>query len=319
MRPTRGYNHHNSFQEQYKKEPDFNLLYFFLSSLYLLYPQMADSITFPSASNMSKLSACPTTKLPQATDWIFQDFFNTMLNGDDLLIPSIQIAELFPQEKLTDATFNLLQSTFSDDCYEAWHDNNQSCTTMADDHISLPDLEETTKNSSSSIMISSDDEEDDDEEEENQELDMLEDHIHGVTFQSDLLQLSNVAPVLIESTISSCTTVSSVSFRQSMDTASISVNQALTKRKSTSSFSSFKSFMSVFHIPKKSKLDHDYPSMSASPVPAPTPAMTMVVLGGQQKKPSPVSSSFSKRFLKYFKRRCWTIPSHLCMYIFSLW
>ncbi|KAF1807435.1 hypothetical protein V8B55DRAFT_1465708 [Mucor lusitanicus] len=266
---------------------------------------MTDSITFPSASNMSKLSACPTTKLPQATDWIFQDFFNTMLNGDDLLTPSIQIAELFPQEKLTEATFNLLQSTFSDDCYEAWHDNNQSCTTMTDDHISLPDLEDPAKNSSCSIMNSSDDE-DEDEDEEDQDLDMLENQIHGVTFQSDLLQLSNVAPVLIESTISSCTTMSSVSFRQSMDTTNHSINQKLTKRKSTSSFSSFKSFMSVFHIPKKSKLDHDYPSsMSAAPMPvsAPAPAMTMMVLGGQRRKSSSASSSFSKRFLKYFKRR----------------
>ncbi|KAL9557700.1 hypothetical protein MBANPS3_001247 [Mucor bainieri] len=245
---------------------------------------MTDSITFPSASNMSKLSACPTTKLPQATDWIFQDFFNTMLNGDDLLTPSIQIAELFPQEKLTEATFNLLQSTFSDDCYEAWHDNNQSCTTMTDDHISLPDLEDPAKNSSCSIMISSDDEDEDEDEEQEQDLDMLENQIHGVTFQSDLLQLSNVAPVLIESTISSCTTMSS--------------------RKSTSSFSSFKSFMSVFHIPKKSKLDHNYPSMSVPSTPAPVsaPAMTTMVLGGQQRK-SASASSFSKRFLKYFKRR----------------
>lgn len=225
-----------------------------------------------------------------------------MLNGDDLLTPSIQIAELFPQEKLTEATFNLLQSTFSDDCYEAWHDSNQSCTTVADDHISLPDLEDPARNSSCSIMNSSDDE-DEDEDEGEQDLDMLENQIHGVTFQSDLLQLSNVAPVLIESTISSsCTTMSSVSFRQSMDTTSISINQKLSKRKSTSSFSSFKSFMSVFHIPKKSKLDHDYPSVPPMSASAPAPAMTMMVLGGQQRKPSS-ASSFSKRFLKYFKRR----------------
>lgn len=306
MRPTRGYSESNHFQEQYKKKGIFLIfvLYFLSSTTYFTtIKQMTDSITFPSASKMSKLSACPTTKLPQATDWIFQDFFNTMLNGDDLLTPSTQIAELFPQEKLTEATFNLLQSTFSDDCYEEWHSNNKNiCTTMTDDQLSLPDLEDNSKSSSS--IISSDDDDDDEEEEEEEQIDdqdgmMMEDHNNGVIFQSDLAEVSNVAPVLIESTISSCTTMSSedaMSFRQSIDTNNISLNQILTKRKSTSSFSSLKSFMSVFHTNKKPKLDHYYPS-------TPCTSSTAMVLGGQQKKSSSMTSSFSRKFLKYFKRR----------------
>ncbi|KAG2206170.1 hypothetical protein INT46_007165 [Mucor plumbeus] len=258
---------------------------------------MTDSIKFPSASNMSKLSACPTTKLPQATDWIFQDFFDTMLNGDDLLTPSTQIAELFPQEKLTEATFNLLQSTFSDDCYEEWHNNNKNtCTTMTDDQLSLPDLEDNSKNSSN---ISSSDEEEEEEQVDDQDITRMKDHNNSVTFQSDLTELSNVAPVLIESTISSCTTMSSedaMSFRQSIDTNNISLNQTLAKRKSTSSFSSLKSFMSVFHTNKKSKLTHYYSS-------TPCTSSTVMVLGGHQQKSSSMTSSFSRKFLKYFKRR----------------
>lgn len=50
-------------------------------------------IQFPAASDTSKLSANPTTKIPQATDWIFQDFFTTMLeynnNHKSLAMPDI--------------------------------------------------------------------------------------------------------------------------------------------------------------------------------------------------------------------------------------
>ncbi|KAI8641703.1 hypothetical protein BD408DRAFT_417778 [Parasitella parasitica] len=235
---------------------------------------MAGSTTFPSASNMSKLAACPTTKLPEATDWIFQEFFNAMLNSNDLLITPNQIAELLPQEKLADATtLDLL-----DQCSESWHDSNLR---MTDDQLSLPDLEDISSRSSNS-----------DEEEDNDDgMVTIEDHYHGVTFLPGLTKFSKVAPVLIESTISSCATMSSEdanSFRQQPTyVRNISINQTLTKRNSTSSFSSFKSFMNVFHLPKKSKLDHDYPF---------TPVLNMVP-GGQQKKPS-----FSKRLLQYFKR-----------------
>lgn len=35
--------------------------------------------TFPFAINTSKLLACPQTKVPQAVDWVTQDFFNSIL------------------------------------------------------------------------------------------------------------------------------------------------------------------------------------------------------------------------------------------------
>lgn len=68
-----------------------------------------ETIQFPSASEKSKLSANPTTKIPQATDWIFQDFFNTMLehhsfNNDKALA----IPDVFPYEKLSAITQNHL-------------------------------------------------------------------------------------------------------------------------------------------------------------------------------------------------------------------
>ncbi|CEP19036.1 hypothetical protein [Parasitella parasitica] len=238
------------------------------------------SIIFPSASIMSKLAACPTTKLPETTDWIFQDFFNTMLSGEDLLTTSSQMAELLPQEKLTDATLlDLLESAISDESSESWHDSKIHTT---DDQLSLPDLEDMSSRSSNS----------DEEEDNDDDMVMIKEHYHGVTFHLDLTKFSNIAPVLIESTISSCTTMSSEeakSFRQQpLYVKNISINQTLTKRKSTSSFSSFKSFMSVFHSPKKSKLNHDYFF-------APMPKMAAA---GQQKKPS-----FSKRLLKYIKRQ----------------
>jgi hypothetical protein len=195
---------------------------------------MSDTlITFPSASNQSKLSACPTTKIPQAADWIFQDFFYNMMdsNQDHYLSPSVQILELFPQEK-----HFITSSTFSDEC---------------------PDLVDNSK---------SDDEEEEDE---------------GVT-----LDWLNMAPVLIESNISSCTTESTeevVSFRNMDYTTSAS----LKKRRSTSSFSSLKSFMSVFNnSSKKTKLYH--PSLQETTALAPQ-RLSM-------------TATISKKIFKYFKR-----------------
>ncbi|CEG82338.1 hypothetical protein RMATCC62417_16419 [Rhizopus microsporus] len=71
----------------------------------------AEPITFPSATNISKLSASPTTKIPEATDWILQDFYNTVTLSKES--PSL----------LTDALIIAVKTT-------AWDD------------VSLPDLEE---------------------------------------------------------------------------------------------------------------------------------------------------------------------------------
>lgn len=72
---------------------------------------LAEPITFPSATNISKLSASPTTKIPEATDWILQDFYNTVTLSKES--PSL----------LTDALIIAVKTT-------AWDD------------VSLPDLEE---------------------------------------------------------------------------------------------------------------------------------------------------------------------------------
>jgi hypothetical protein len=171
------------------------------------------TVIFPSASTQSKLSACPTTKIPQAADWIFQDFFDAMMDSNQ--VPSIQVSELFPQEKY-------FPGVYSDEC---------------------PDLD------------SSMSEEEEEEEEE------------------DYSTWINVAPVLIESNISSYTTES---------TKVKPYCQSLKKKRSTSSFSSLKSFMSVFNNSKKTKLYH--PTI-ASP------------------QKLSMTATISRKVLKYFKRR----------------
>lgn len=209
-------------------------------------------ITFPSASNQSKLSACPTTKIPQATDWIFQDFFHTMMmdgNQDQHVSPSIQISELFPQEKY-----------FMSSCSDEWP-------------VECPDLD----NSKS---------DDDDELEEAMD--------RGVT--SDFSTWMNVAPVLIESNISSCTTESTeevTSFRDDMDDDRYTTAATyLKKKRSTSSFGSLKSVIGVFnnHHSKKTKLHH-HPSVVVETVATKSPQKVSI------------TASISKKVLNYFKRR----------------
>jgi hypothetical protein len=274
---------------------------------------MSEVIKFPSASSKSKLSACPTTKVPQAIDWIYQDFFNTMLADNDehgyvYLPPSVQISELYPTEKYMQTSNGHKQQNMSYQHYlsytsfsEALHvvvephsstawDNNidyHFCPTSPDDQASLPDLDNTK----------SGDEEEEDEVEEDSVVDPI-----GIL--ADFSELVNVAPVLIESTISSCTTSTedAMSFRddtiindttEAMIVQNSSINQSiLKKRKSTSSFSSLKSFMNVFNSisNKRSKLDH-HPLSTATNTATPS------------SKKGSVSSTLSKKILRYFKRR----------------
>lgn len=215
---------------------------------------MSDSIYFPSASNQSKLSACPTTKVPQSRDWIYQDIFNTMLHTSDYqkLSPNV---ELFPSGK--DRMSYQVSQTFSEaldivanePCHPSgWvnHLDYQLCptsmleTTSVYDRTSLPDLDSTMSG-------------DDDEEEEEEEDDDEEASQAGATF--DMSQ-ADVAPVLIESSISSCTTSTEdvMSFR--CHTTGTMAVSTLKKRKSISSFRSLKSFISAFSTNKKQKVNH---------------------------------------------------------------
>ncbi|KAI8084364.1 uncharacterized protein B0P05DRAFT_36297 [Gilbertella persicaria] len=230
---------------------------------------MTETILFPSASPASKLSACPSTKIPQATDWIFQDFFSTMLDGT--ASPSVKISELFPHEPLLhgkQVPFQAYQKTFSDDLIASWFEYSNVVSVEDDEEYyeDTPDLDNTK---------SSDEEDEGDEE---------------------FVQYVNMAPVLIESGISSCVTSTeqhpavakiTTSREQSpsktveQNTNASHLNQMLKKRKSTSSFSSLKSFMNVFHNNKKSKMNH---ALTSTPT-------------GQL-----VTNTMTKKFLKYFKR-----------------
>lgn len=244
---------------------------------------MATTIQFPSASSQSKLSACPTTKLPEATDWIYQDFFNTMLNTSEYknLLPSIRLSQLyshdlsyndkntFPETSFSEALLRLT----AEPCHRnsSWDNRLDYClcptSRISYDQMSLPDLDN-TKNSSSS------DEEDEDEEDDDNSM---------IGTPSDLTSYMNVAPVLIESNISSCTTSSEheTSFRY---TTVETISPTLNKRKSTSSFQSLKSFMSAFSgSNKKTKLYHN--SSSTSLV-----------------KKNSMTGTLTKKFLKYFGR-----------------
>lgn len=172
---------------------------------------MTDSIHFPPASNHSKLSACPTTKLPQGTDWIYQDFFSQMLHEDSI--------QHFYSTRFSEGLNAVVRkSSFEWDS----HIDYTFCPTN-DEESSLPDLDNS-------------DEED------------------PIGTSSDFSEMFDVAPVLIES---SCTTSTEypLSFRENTDT-----KQALKKRKSTSSFRSLKSFISVFSTSKKLKLDDASPT-----------------------------------------------------------
>ncbi|GAA5816827.1 hypothetical protein MFLAVUS_010361 [Mucor flavus] len=215
---------------------------------------MPESIYFPSASKQSKLSACPTTKLPQSRDWIYQDIFNTLLHTSDYQKLSPHV-DLFPSNK--DRMSYQVSQTFSEaldivanePCYPSgWvnHQDYQLCptsmleTTSAYDRTSLPDLDST--------MSGEDDEEEEEDDEDEQEASLA-----GATF--DMSQL-DVAPVLIESCISSCTTSTEdvMSFR--CHTTGTMAVSTLKKRKSTSSFRSLKSFISAFGSNKKQKIIH---------------------------------------------------------------
>lgn len=181
---------------------------------------MSELIHFPSASNQSKLSACPTTKVPQGTDWIYQDFFNQMLNNDNSIqqiFPSINAETTFSEGLHAVASKSSLE-------WDSYIDYSFCPTTITDDdQRSLPDLDNS-------------DEED------------------PIGTSSEFSEILDVAPVLIESTISLCTTSTedAMLFPDNNDTIII---QALKKRKSTSSFRSLKSFISVFSSNKKTKLD----------------------------------------------------------------
>ncbi|KAG2212277.1 hypothetical protein INT47_001636 [Mucor saturninus] len=171
---------------------------------------MTDSIHFPPASKHSKLSACPTTKVPQGTDWIYQDCFNQMLHDNS-------IQHVYP----TGTTFSEGLNAVARKSSFEWdgHIDYSFCATH-DEESSLPDLDNS-------------DEED------------------PIGTSSEFSEMFDVAPVLIES---SCTTSTEypLSFRENSDTI---ITQALKKRKSTSSFRSLKSFISVFSTSKKLKLD----------------------------------------------------------------
>lgn len=177
---------------------------------------MSDIIQFPSASNQSKLSACPTTKLPKATDWIYQDFCNQMLHDNKSMqhiISNIDDKTIFSEGLRTVVSKSNLE----------WDTDYAFCPTTLDDQTSLPDLD------------NSDD--------------------YPIGTSSEFSELFDVAPALIESTTSSlCTTVSEydVAFRENSDPIFI---QPLKKRTSTSSFRSLKSLINVFSSNKKSKPD----------------------------------------------------------------
>jgi hypothetical protein len=275
---------------------------------------MTESIKFPSASNTSKLSACPTTKVPQASDWIYQDFFNSMLNNSSHeyrqpihQIPNLILNEKFSynnaKEEYMPYQHYLSETTFSEALHVVVEPQHHTWDNTIDYHVC-------PTSSSSSLTTTDDLLPDLDEEEEDEEDDSVVDD-QVAPSSSDFAHYT-AAPVLIESTISSCTTSTedAMSFRKDngiiaeesiitievVQQNTINNQSLIKKRKSTSSFSSLKSFMNVFNTlsHKKSKLDH--PSFTTTTSVTSTPIVNT-------SKTKSMSNSLSKKFLKYFKRR----------------
>ncbi|OBZ81503.1 hypothetical protein A0J61_10448 [Choanephora cucurbitarum] len=158
---------------------------------------MSEFILFPS-STPSKLSACPSTKIPQTTDWILQDFYDTQLQG---------------------------HHQFSDDLIASWFEYS-NVVALEDDP--LPDLD----------SARSSDYGDDAEEELTRYIEMFP---TPTSLKPDRFHSADEMPP------------------NQLDDRGRS-DRYLTKRKSTSSFSSFRSVMHLFQGKKlkserKSKAD----------------------------------------------------------------
>lgn len=181
-------------------------------------------IHFPSASSQSKLSAPLSTKVPQSTNWIDQDVYNSLHHDPDYLIP-------------TTATFQMTSSLF-EACKIVTHDSRYSgWDTQLDYTCPTSDTSSSISSSRSSSVH----------------------NLPGLLAHTALLEDSS-APVLIESTFSSSTTTSSSqsvqSFRCSHTTEMMAVGgSTLKKRKSTSSFRSLKSFIHAISPSKKPRLN----------------------------------------------------------------
>ncbi|KAI9361309.1 hypothetical protein BD770DRAFT_383161 [Pilaira anomala] len=192
-------------------------------------------IHFPSASSQSKLSAPLSTKVPQSTNWIYQDVYHSLHHDPDYLIPTTDLCQSTSTFQMTSSLFEACKIVTHDSRYSGWDTQlDYTCPTS-----------ETISNKSSSVH-------------------------NRTSFLPDLLAHTNLedsssAPVLIESTFSSSSSSSSTttsssqsvqSFRCSHTTEMMSVgNSTLKKRKSTSSFRSLKYFIHAISPSKKPKLN----------------------------------------------------------------
>ena len=224
------------------------------------------SINFPSASKISKLSACPTTKIPQGTDWIYQDIFNTVI--DTTNSPSIQLYSRCDEKaSFSEALFQVSNDEVSnhwDNCIDYTYCPTSMTSSMTMDEMSLPSLD-------------SGDEE--------------EDEFNSMLDESDFSLYMNVAPVLIESNISSCTTSTedAMSFRHNSSTIATTepslTLQTLNKRKSSSSIRSLKSLMNLFANHKKQKLNEE---------------TAVITTSGKRRS---ITGTLTKKLAQYFTRR----------------
>ncbi|KAI8387512.1 hypothetical protein BD560DRAFT_382742 [Blakeslea trispora] len=249
-------------------------LFIFFSSFILLYifsfGIMSESILFPPASTTSKLSACPSTKIPQTADWILQDFFSNKLEEND--IPSIQFSELLQPGGARPPYMN----TFSDDLIASWFEYSNVVAPENDDNNDYfcytPDLDSTR---SSDIG--------DDAEEE------LARYIEMFPVVDEPLNLLSAIPAKPHSPKAIQQEQKESVPQNDIDhsNASRPDRVLLTKRKSTSSFSSFKSIMHVFQGNKKSKLNH---------------GLAQPACIREKKTPKSNASHLPSKLFHYFKR-----------------
>ncbi|KAI8979570.1 hypothetical protein BDF20DRAFT_517135 [Mycotypha africana] len=268
-------------------------------------------IDFPPASTTSKLSACPTEKIPQTTDWIYQDFLSTVLTGDHAtatLLPPF--TRLFPHEQS-----NL--PYYKEQVLEQQHSLFKHLHHYRDNEEEEEEEEEEDHFTVSSIH--SDDDTDLDASDSEDPSETTGRRPTSVWDDDSILE-ETIPPVLIESNISSSASSSTCTFTSTTSTTTTKEGPStvhgkvlpdkndhvlctthVTKRKSNSSLHSFKSMMNDVLFPrhKKSKTSHPVvvvaAAASSSPVTQEHPPYAL------KKKSAPMAKTMSRKLFYYLK------------------
>ncbi|KAI9486117.1 MAG: hypothetical protein EXX96DRAFT_626147 [Benjaminiella poitrasii] len=114
----------------------------------------APAIAFPSSfttNNISKLSTSPSIKVPHTSDWIFQDFFNVIQEGQQAQAKATIEDLLLPPSNITDPS--VVDSScllFNEMALVNHYYPSSSSSSSSDGRLSLPELIHNASNSDDS-------------------------------------------------------------------------------------------------------------------------------------------------------------------------